>query len=110
MALSRLVENLARNAVEAMEAGGTLSIGATLDGDFVRIEIADTGKGMAEQDLAALFEPFRTAGKVDGTGLGLGIVARVAEGHGGHVDVRSAPGAGTTFVVTLPLKGPPEGD
>ena len=110
MALSRLIENLARNACEAMAAGGTLRVGADLDGDEVRIEIGDTGKGMGVSEVGALFESFHTAGKAEGTGLGLGIVARVAAGHGGRVQVQSQPGEGTTFVVTLPLTGPPEGE
>lgn len=108
MALRRLVDNLARNAFEAMEDGGHLRIGAVRAGDSVVLEVADDGKGMPEDQVAAIFEPFHTSGKRDGTGLGLGIVQRVVEGHGGSIEVRSALGQGTQFRVSLPVEGPDE--
>lgn len=106
MALRRLVDNLARNAFEAMPDGGRLRIGALRDGDNVVLEVADDGHGMPAEQVAAIFEPFHTAGKRDGTGLGLGIVKRVVEGHGGSIEVQSAKGEGTTFRVSLPIEGP----
>lgn len=106
MALERLVDNLTRNAIEAMEAEGRLRIGAHIAGDDVVLEIADDGKGMTEAEAAELSAPFRTQGKSEGTGLGLGIVRRVVDGHGGSIAVECAPGSGTTFRITLPLRGP----
>ncbi len=104
-ALRRALENLARNAAQAMPAGGTLSLGAeAADGEAV-LTVADTGVGMDESTRARLFEPFFTRGKAEGTGLGLAIVRRVVEGHGGRVEVESAPGRGTAFRVRLPLSG-----
>jgi len=104
-ALRRALENLARNAAQAMPDGGTLSLGAdTANGEAV-LTVTDTGVGMDEATRARLFEPFFTRGKPEGTGLGLAIVRRVAEGHGGRVEVESTPGQGTAFRVRLPLGG-----
>jgi signal transduction histidine kinase len=101
-ALRRALENLARNAAQAMPEGGTLRLGATRVGDEVELLVADTGLGMDEPTRARIFEPFFTRGKAEGTGLGLAIVRRVVEGHAGRVEVESAPGEGTTFRLRLP--------
>jgi len=108
MALGRLIDNLARNAFEAMQDGGRLKIGADLVDDRAVIEIHDDGKGMPQEEAAEMFAPFRTTGKEEGTGLGLGIVRRIVEGHGGSIEVRTAPEQGTTFRIALPLAGPPD--
>ncbi len=104
--VQQVVLALATNAIEAMPDGGTLSILAKRDGgDGVLIEVSDTGIGIAEKDLPHLFEPFFTTkeqGK--GVGLGLAVVYGIVTRHGGRVDVRSAPGAGATFAVRLPLR------
>ena len=107
MALRRLVDNLSRNAFDAMATtGGHLRIGALRDGEHVVLEIADDGEGMPQEQVKAMFQPLRTSRKKDGTGLGLGIVQRVVEGHGGSIEVESAPGRGTRFLISLPLEGP----
>jgi len=107
MALRRLVDNLARNAFEAMETrGGHLRIGAEREDDRCVLEIADDGAGMTPEQVEALFEPLRTSTKKEGTGLGLGIVRRVVESHGGSIEVRSALGEGTRFRISLPIEGP----
>jgi signal transduction histidine kinase len=103
-ALRRALENLARNAAQAMPTGGTLRLGASRAGTDVELLVADTGTGMDEATRARLFEPFFTRGKAEGTGLGLAIVRRVVEGHAGRVDVESAPGRGTTFRLRLPAE------
>ena len=108
MAVGRLIDNLARNAFEAMSDGGRLQVGARLTERAALIEIQDDGKGMRREDVAALFAPFRSEGKQQGTGLGLHIVHRVVEGHGGAIDVETQPGAGTTFRISLPIDGPAE--
>ena len=106
MALGRLVDNLASNAFEAMEDGGRLRIGTRRDDTHALLEIEDDGCGMQAAQVARLFAPFETQGKTSGTGLGLHIVQRVVQGHGGTVDVETRPEGGTTFRITLPLAGP----
>ncbi len=107
MALRRLVDNLARNSVEAMDGKGNLRLAIGRDGDDAWIEVADDGAGMTEEQQARLFLPFATEGKQDGTGLGLAIVSRIVDAHGGSIILDSAPGKGTTVRVRLPYSGPP---
>ncbi|MFM8978921.1 MAG: ATP-binding protein [Planctomycetia bacterium] len=102
-ALRRALENLARNAAQAMPQGGTLALGATLEGEAVRLVVRDSGLGMDAATRARIFEPFFTRGRHGGTGLGLSIVEHVVTSHGGRIEVHSQPGAGTTFVLHLPL-------
>lgn len=105
--ITQVLLNLATNAVEAMaDAGGgrlTLRVAANHD---VRIEIADTGPGISEDRLAAIWEPFYTT-KPEGTGLGLSIVRGIVEDHGGTIRVESQVRVGTTFTITLPRAQPP---
>jgi two-component system sensor histidine kinase PilS (NtrC family) len=93
--------NLCLNAVEAMPDGGELSVGATAGAARIEIWVADTGRGIAGRDLGHIFEPFYST-KPEGSGLGLALVHRVIGDHGGEVDVRSVPGAGTTITLTVP--------
>jgi signal transduction histidine kinase len=93
--------NLVRNALEAMPGGGALRVAACTDGDGVAITVADTGPGIAAEDLPRLFEPYFTR-KEGGTGLGLAIAQRIAEEHGGRLTVRSTPGQGAAFTFWLP--------
>jgi two-component system sensor histidine kinase PilS (NtrC family) len=94
--------NLAANALEAMNAGGTLTLGWSRgEGDLVDITFSDTGIGIAPDDLKQLGKPFFTT-KERGTGLGLAIAQRIVERHGGTLVVTSAPGRGTTVRVALP--------
>ena len=92
--------NLATNAVHAMPKGGRLTIRVTGEEGGVRIAVTDTGVGIAAQDRAKLFEPFFTT-RPEGTGLGLSVSYAIARAHGGHIDVESSPGEGTTFTVVL---------
>jgi signal transduction histidine kinase/ActR/RegA family two-component response regulator len=117
--LEQVLTNLATNARDAMPDGGTLRVEtrrAEVDESFVRehgiggvgryaeIVVADTGVGMAEEVQARIFEPFFTTKGVDrGTGLGLSIVYGIVKEHGGFLECRSSPGAGTTFTLYLPL-------
>jgi two-component system nitrogen regulation sensor histidine kinase NtrY len=99
--LARALGNLVANALEAMAAGGTLTVRTSqAAGGGVSVEIADTGPGLDDDQRTRLFTPYFTT-KRGGTGLGLAIVQGVIADHGGRVDVRSAPGAGTTFTITL---------
>ncbi|OIQ51395.1 Sensor protein ZraS [Pseudodesulfovibrio hydrargyri] len=95
------VLNIGINGIQAMEPGGRLSLRArSFEGALV-IEVEDTGRGIPEADLATIFDPYFTT-KSQGTGLGLAVVRKIVEGHGGGVHVASNPGKGTTFAITLP--------
>ena len=99
--LKQVVLNLVTNAVQAMGAsGGTITIQTKGDGEYVEISVADTGPGIAPQDLTKVFDPFFTK-RAEGTGLGLTIVHRIIDEHEGHIEVESGP-TGTVFTVTLP--------
>jgi PAS domain S-box-containing protein len=99
------VLNVAVNAVQAMPRGGRITIRTRRDGDQALLEIEDTGPGIPDEVRERMFEPFFTT-KASGTGLGLAVVKRIVEGHGGAVTVRSAPGVGTVFALRFPLGGP----
>ena len=101
--LRDLMTNLIVNAVEAMPAGGTIHVRVEAQDGQGIIEVADSGQGMSAEAQARVFEPFFTTKGGSGTGLGLAIVFGIVEQHGGQVEVRSAPGDGTTFRITFPL-------
>jgi two-component system sensor histidine kinase PilS (NtrC family) len=93
--------NLCLNAVEAMPTGGELAVGAAARHDTLEITVGDTGDGIPAAELAHIFEPFFST-KAGGSGLGLALVHRVVTDHGGQVDVRSEPGLGATFTLSIP--------
>jgi len=95
--------NLARNAVQAMPNGGRLSVSTYVSDDAYNIVFTDSGRGMSENDLARLFQPFRTNFPT-GTGLGMAISYRIVQEHGGKIAVSSREGTGTTITVSLPVK------
>ena len=99
--LHRAFQNLVLNALDAMPAGGTLTLKTSDRGDNVRIEVTDTGKGLTPEECARLFTPYYTT-KQQGTGLGLAIVQSVVSDHHGGISVASEEGRGTTFVIDLP--------
>ena len=112
--LYQALTNLVTNALDAMDAGGTLTVRVGwadraeggLDGargrrELLRIEVEDTGTGIAPAEAASVFNPFYTT-KASGTGLGLAIAHKIIEDHGGTISLRSVPGQGTTFTVLLP--------
>jgi hypothetical protein len=109
--LERVLVNLLSNAVKFTEDGGTIDcLLEAHDGEAV-LTVRDTGIGIPEAEQGALFEKFfrsstAQARAIQGTGLGLSIVAAIVGAHGGHVGVRSAHMAGTTFTVRLPLRQP----
>ena len=93
--------NLLKNALEAMSDGGKIDIALGSDDHDVFLSIRDNGSGMEAEQLATLFEPYRTT-KEKGTGLGLLISKRIVTEHGGAIAAESQPGTGTTFTITLP--------
>jgi two-component system sensor histidine kinase HydH len=100
----QVVWNLCVNAVEAMPDGGELRVGAAAaSGQRLAVWVSDIGAGIAPDDLAHVFEPFFST-KPEGTGLGLALVHRIVQEHGGEIDVRSTPGFGTTFTIMLPAR------
>lgn len=97
--------NLCKNAFDVTPQGGRLTLRVQDDPDGQRVQffVVDEGPGIPAEDLCHIFEPFYTT-KDHGTGLGLPISHRIVEGHGGALQVRSAEGAGTTFVISIPLQ------
>jgi len=103
--LHRALQNLVLNAMDAMPAGGTLTLRTSAREGGVRLEVSDTGSGLTQEECARLFTPYFTT-KHHGTGLGLAIVQSVVSDHGGTIAVSSEPGRGTTFHIDLPLRPP----
>lgn len=99
---SRVMENLAKNAMEAMEAGGVLSIHAALKDRQVILKISDTGYGMPQEVVDKVFDEFFSHHKEGGTGLGLAIVKSIIDDHRGQISAESTPGKGTCFTISLP--------
>jgi FixJ family two-component response regulator/signal transduction histidine kinase len=109
--LQQVLLNLLLNAIDAASAKpsgvGRVSVLARSSGERMTIEVSDTGRGMDEQTLGRVFQPFFTT-KPGGMGLGLSISRSIVAAHGGTLSVRSSPGEGTTFRVELPLRPPAE--
>ena len=103
--IRQIVYNVAKNAVRAMPDGGTLTVEGREDRAWYSIRFRDTGRGMSEEEIARVFTPFSTAFD-GGTGLGMAIVRRIVEDHGGAIDVESKPGEGTTVTILLPRNAP----
>jgi two-component system, NtrC family, nitrogen regulation sensor histidine kinase NtrY len=101
--LHRAFQNLVLNALDAMPAGGTLTMRTSEHHGNVRIEVADTGKGLTPEECSRLFTPYYTT-KVQGTGLGLAIIQSVISDHHGTISVTSDEGRGTTFLIELPQR------
>lgn len=108
--LRQVVHNLVRNAAQAMPEGGDLFLSADFDpqSQMVAMRFRDVGVGIPEADLERIFRPFVTT-KTKGTGLGLPIVQKIVDHHGGRVEVESRVGEGTRFSVLLPLRPPRDG-
>ena len=103
--LHRAFQNLVLNAMDAMPAGGTLTLRTSEHEGSVRIEVSDTGKGLTPEECSRLFTPYYTT-KVQGTGLGLAIIQSVISDHHGTISVSSDEGHGTTFRIELPQHQP----
>src|SRR5262249_39659122 len=101
--IRQIVYNVAKNAVRAMSAGGKLTVIGREEDAWYSIRFVDTGQGMSQEELSRLFTPFSTAFD-GGTGLGMAIVRRIVQDHGGAIDAESRPGEGTTVTVLLPRR------
>ena len=101
--IKQVLVNLIKNAMQAMTRDGKLTVQTGHTPDTVWISITDTGGGIPQDQISHIFEPFYTT-KKKGTGLGLMIVLRIIRQHGGHIEVESNVGQGTTFRISLPLR------
>jgi signal transduction histidine kinase len=103
--LRSVFTNLLLNSLEAMDGeGGSIRVNLAAEAaDRVRVEITDTGRGIAAEDIAKIFEPYFST-KETGTGLGLAIVKKAIDDHGGSITVSSKQGEGTTFTIVLPAR------
>lgn len=95
--------NVLKNALEAMDRGGDLTLRARSEDEWVVLEVADTGVGIPADKLTRVFDAYYTT-KRDGSGLGLLIVLRILRAHGGRVDIASQPGKGTTVTLRFPQR------
>jgi signal transduction histidine kinase len=100
--LKRAITNLARNAAQAMTAGGEFRVSCAAEGDTLVLIFADNGPGLPPQIANRLFTAFTSHGKKGGTGLGLALVKEIVEAHGGQVSCMSSPGEGTSFELRFP--------
>lgn len=103
------LQNLLLNALQAMEGRGEVGVAVDRDGDFVNLDVVDSGPGIPDAAMPRLFTPFFTT-KARGTGLGLPTARRIARAHGGDVQVISTGSAGTTIRLRLPLRDRPQGE
>ncbi len=102
--MSQVLINLVMNAIQAMPEGGMLRVALARADGMVRLTVADTGHGIAQQDLPKIFDPFFTTKETGkGTGLGLTVVKGIIDEHGGSIQVESDSGKGTTFTISLPV-------
>lgn len=101
--MRQVILNLCLNALEAMPDGGELSLSLQPDAEALRLEIRDSGMGIAPDALPHIFDPYFTT-KGQGTGLGLATVHKIIEAHGGSISVTSEPGQGAAFRILLPLR------
>ena len=100
----KVLLNLMLNAEDAMPEGGTLTLQARAEADWVVLDVIDTGTGMTPEVAATVFRPFVTT-KPGGTGLGLATAWKIVTAHGGTIGVQSEPARGTKFTIRLPQSG-----
>lgn len=106
--LQQVFLNLFLNARDAMESGGLLTVRTWSQDGTARIEVSDTGAGIAPENLARIYDPFfTTKGAKKGTGLGLAVTYGIVKEHAGHIEVESRPDAGTRFTLEFPLARKP---
>jgi two-component system phosphate regulon sensor histidine kinase PhoR len=104
--IEQVVINLVHNAIKFTPAGGTIAIAAHAEGEWLVVEVRDTGVGIAADEIERLFERFYKSDKArrsEGTGLGLAIARHIVQLHHGEISARSEPGRGATFTFTVPV-------
>ena len=100
--LTQVLLNIFINGIQAMKAGGDLTVEVFTREDKLKFQISDTGDGISAEDQANIFNPYFTT-KKKGSGLGLAIAFKIIESHGGSIKIESAKGKGTMFVISIPL-------
>jgi signal transduction histidine kinase len=105
--MKRVLDNLFRNAIDAMPKSGTIFVSTDSDDESVTVNVKDTGCGIPDHVMKNLFKPFVTS-KTNGTGLGLNFCKRVIEAHGGDIRIKSIVGVGTICSIRLPRVSPVE--
>ena len=104
--LETALDSLVENAVRYTEEGGRIELAAYPDEQSVVIEVRDDGPGIPDEELAYIFESFRSGSSRGGTGMGLAIVKAIVEAHGGSVSAQNLPGGGASFRLRLPVHRP----
>jgi signal transduction histidine kinase len=101
--MERVFYNLVLNAAQASPAGGAVTVKTRADGGMAEVAVIDRGSGIRPENRNNIFNPFFTT-KPSGVGLGLAIVAKIVDEHGGKITVESEPGKGSVFHVLLPME------
>ena len=105
LGIEGILANLLRNAVDAVDENGKISVQVRYTDNILTIIVSDTGRGISQEDSEQIFEPFFTTKAMDkGCGLGLTIVAEIVKSYEGKIHVESRPGEGTVFTINLPVK------
>ncbi len=107
--IRQVLLNLLLNALAAMPDGGTLVVDLAAQGRFLDMAVSDTGEGIRTEDLPRIYDPYFTS-KPAGTGLGLAVVQKIMDAHGGRIFVESTRGAGTTVTLRFVLMSDDQGE
>ena len=104
LGIERVLSNLIRNAIDASQEGSEIGIETYVRRQTLGIEITDEGRGIPQEEIERIFEPFYSTKEIDkGCGLGLTIVHEIVKRYNGEIGIRSALGRGTTFIIQIPL-------
>ncbi len=101
--LKQVFFNILKNSIQAMNSGGLINIDCRVNGEFVEVRFTDDGKGISQENLGRILEPYFTT-RTEGTGLGLLIVERILRAHGGELSIESQENEGTTVTIRLPRR------
>lgn len=101
--ITQVVFNIVLNAIDAMSPFGKIGISTKLEQEEIHVVISDNGKGIPEDELPRLFQPFYSNKENSGTGLGLAVTYGIVQAHGGNIEVHSVLGEGTTFTLIFPI-------
>src|SRR5262249_48948497 len=106
--IGQVLHNLLSNAIKYSPHGGQVTLSVSATGNHGLFQVSDQGRGILQEDLTYIFEPFRrvrtSKQDIPGVGLGLSVAQRIVHAHGGHIEVKSEMTKGTTFSVFLPLR------